>query len=91
MREGVCWNDKRLNNWKDKSVFLENDKDVFDAELYAILEVLGIVKNITQKTRNISRTTFCDLQKALQTIQHPFANKDNQFLRNLIYPKIGNF
>ncbi len=35
-------------------------------------------------------TNFCDLQKALQAIQHPFSHKKNQFLRGQIYYKVGN-
>lgn len=36
----VCWRDKKLGRWKQKSVFLGKGKEVIDAELWAISDAL---------------------------------------------------
>ena len=75
--------------WKDKSVFLAKNKEILDAELWAILEALGVAKKETLNGWNTPITIFCDSQKALKTIQHPPIHQENRFLRSLIYQKTG--
>ncbi len=82
----VRWKDKDHGQWKNNNVFLGKNKRILDAELWAILEALGIARKKIQNTRNTSMTIFCDSQ-GLQTIQHPCAHKKNQFLKSLIYQK----
>lgn len=40
----VCWRDKSLGQWNDKIVFLGKNKEILDAELWAILEALSILR-----------------------------------------------
>ena len=40
----VCWKDNRLSQWKDKSVFLGEKKEILDEELWAILEALDVAR-----------------------------------------------
>lgn len=68
--------------------FLKKNK-IFDAELWAILNALDIATQETLNANNTPMTIFCDLQKALQAIQHP-SYKENWFLRRQIYHKAKN-
>ena len=54
----VCWRDKKLDRWKDKSVFLGKKNKILDAELWAISEDTPI-------------TIFWDSQKALKESSIP--------------------
>ena len=83
----VCWRDKRLDRWKQKSVFLGKNKEILDAELWAISDALVIAIRETSNANNTPITIFCDSQKALQAIQHPPSHKENRFLRGQIYHK----
>ena len=71
-----------------KMCFLKKNK-IFDAELWAILNALDIATQETLNANNTPMTIFCDLQKALQAIQHP-SYKENWFLRRQIYHKAKN-
>lgn len=79
----VCWKDKGTNRWREKIVFLGRNKEVLDAELWAILSALEIARDETFNTSNAPITIFSDSQKDLQEIQHPAAHK-NRFLRGQI-------
>ena len=81
----VCWKDKRSDRWRQKSVFLGRNKEVLDAELWAISNALEIATKETLNTGNTPITIFCDSQKALQAIQRPYFHKENRFLRGQIY------
>ena len=83
----VCWRDKRLGQWKDKSVFLGKVKEILGAELWAILEALCIAEKETQEAENTPVKSFCDSQKALKAIEQPYTPQGNWFLRSLIYQK----
>lgn len=85
----VCWKDKRLGQWKEKSIFLGKNKEILDAELWAILEALGIARKETINDKDMPITIFCDSQKALKTIQQPPSHQENRVLRSLIYQKAG--
>lgn len=80
----VCWKDKGTNRWREKIVFLGRNKEVLDAELWAILSALEIARDETFNTSNAPIAIFSDSQKDLQEIQHPAAHK-NRFLRGQIY------
>ncbi len=82
----VCWEDNLTPWWKEKSVFLEKNKEIVDAELWAILEALDIAHK-TANTRNIPVTIFCGSQKALNAIALPSACQEHRFLRSLIYQR----
>ena len=81
----VCWKDKLLDRWKEKNIFLEKNKEILDAELWAIWKALEISLKETANTKNIPVTVFCDLQKALKEIKRPPSWKENRFLRGMIY------
>lgn len=69
---------------KKKKVFLGNNKEVLNVELWILLEALDIaIKTTNMKITLI--TIFCDLQKALKTIVFFFICQENRFLRILIY------
>lgn len=50
----VSWKDKRLNHWKEKSVFLRKNKEILDAELWAISEALVIATKEMQNSKVLS-------------------------------------
>ncbi len=81
----VCWKDKRLGCWKDKSFFLGKNKEVLDAELWAISEALVVATKEIQNSKDAPITVFCDSQKALKAIQHTPSEKENRYVRDLIY------
>lgn len=83
----VCRRDKGRDQWKDKSVFLGKSKEILDAELWAILEALGITRNETLNARDMPITIFRNSQKALKAIEPPYIHQGNRVLRNLIYQK----
>lgn len=83
----VCRRDKGRDQWKDKSVFLGKSKEILDAELWAILEALGIARNETLNARDMPITIFRNSQKALNAIEPPYIHQGNRVLRNLIYQK----
>ncbi len=43
----VCWKDKSIAKWKERSIFLGNNKEVLDAELWAISEAFKPVRSHT--------------------------------------------
>ena len=55
-----------------KSIFLGGNKEIFDIDLWAILEALDITAKETQNMTNALVTIFCNFQKALRAIEHPF-------------------
>lgn len=84
----VCWKDGARNQWKDQTVFLGKNKEVLDAELWAILKALEVaLKMLNEKDAPV--TIFCDSQPALRAIQSTALCNENRFLRNLIYYKTG--
>ena len=83
----VCWRDRNLDQWKEKSVFLGKNKEILDAELWGILKALEIASKEMANTEDTPVTIFCDSQKALEAIQHSPSYKENRFLRGIIYRK----
>ena len=81
----VCWKDRNTDQWKEKSIFLGKNKEILDAELWAIWKALEIALKEITNTRDIPVTVFCDSQKALDAIKRPPSWKENRFLRGMIY------
>ena len=81
----ICY--QKRNQWKQKSLFLGKNKEILDAELWAISEALDTAIRETSNANNTPITIFCDSQKALTTIRHPPSHKENRFLRVYIYYK----
>lgn len=64
-------------------MFLEKNKKALDVELWAILKALKVVLKILSK-KKILVIIFCNLQKALKTIQSTIFCNKSWFSRNLI-------
>lgn len=71
-------------------MFLKENKETFDVELWAISEALDIAMQETLTANNMLIKIFCDSQKALTTIRQPPSQKENRFLRGQIYHKAKN-
>lgn len=76
----VCWKDKTTGQWKEKSIFLGKNKKTLDAELWAVLEALDIVKR-TANLVNTPITIFCDSEKALKAITLSLPSQITDFKR----------
>ena len=85
----VCWKDKSTSKWKERSIFLGKNKEILDAELWAILEALDIVEKIPAHPITLV-TIFSDSQRTLRAIALPFISQENRFLRSHVYQKIEN-
>ena len=83
----VCWKDMKSKQWRQKSLFLDKNKEILDTELWAISEALDTAIRKTSTAHNTLLTIFCDSQKALTTIRLPPLQKENRFLRAQIYYK----
>lgn len=55
----VCWKDKDFNSWKNASVFLGKNKEIIDAELWAIADGLETARKTTSNNLN----TYYDFQR----------------------------
>lgn len=60
---------KDRNSWKDTSVFSGNNKEIFDAELWAIADALEITRKMTLNNHNTPMKVFSDSQEALTAIR----------------------
>ena len=87
----VCWREKAIDFWKEKSTYLGKNKEILDAELWAILSALDIAAKKTLNAKNAPITIFCDSQKVLRVIEHPPSHRGNRFLRGFIYEKVEKF
>ena len=74
-----------MAKWKEKSTFLEKNKEILDAKLWVILETLDITKKLANFRTLI--TIFSNSQKVLRIIVFPFTSQENRFLRDQIYQK----
>lgn len=59
--------------------FSRKSKEILDAELWAILEALGITRNETLKARDMPITIFRNSQKALKAIEPPYIHQGTGF------------
>lgn len=65
----LSWKDRDLNGWKSTSLFLGKNKEILDAELWAISDGLKMVT--TLNNQNTSVTIFSDSREALTSIRQP--------------------
>ena len=86
----VSWKDKVSNSWKSTAVFLGKNKEILDAELWAIADGLDIARKMTCETENTPITIFSDSQKALTEIRKTNPYTGSPYLRKLIYQRINN-
>lgn len=64
----TCWKDKNLNKLENKSAFLGKNKEIIDAELWAILIGLETSGKITLDTHQTPITSFSDSREALNSL-----------------------
>lgn len=69
-------------------MFLKQNMEIFDTELWEILEALSIGGKMA-KIGSIPIKVFCDLQRTLKAITLLFICQKDQFLRVFIYQKAG--
>ncbi len=69
---------KSTAKWKEKIIFLGKNKEILDAELWAISEALGIAEKMPANSKT-PVTIFSDSQRALRAIGLPFTSQENQF------------
>ena len=84
----VCWREKTRDLWKEKGVFLGKNKEILDAELWAISIALDVAAKETLDA-NAPVTIFCDSQKALKVIGNPSSHKENRFLSSVVNSPSG--
>ena len=84
----VCW--KELDSWKNSSVFLDMNKEITDAELWAIATGLGIAGKITLQSTQTAVTIFSDSRKALNTLGQLSMRTGTPYLRNLLSQKLSD-
>ena len=82
----VYWKDKSATKWKERSIFLGQNKEILNVEVWAISEALEIAKKLTSP-RIWLVTIFSDLQKAFRIIALPCTPQENWYLRSLVYKK----
>ena len=69
-----------------KKHILGKNKEILDAELWAISEALDIAEKIANPRTPV--TILSDSQKALRAIALPFTSQENCFLRSHVYQKM---
>jgi len=79
-----------MYSWKGKSEYLGKNKEIVDAELWAISEALDIADK-SGIGSDIPITIFCDSQKALNAIARPPTCQEYRLLRELIYKRTEDF
>lgn len=84
------WNDKDYNGWKNRSVFLGQNKEIIDAELWAIALGLEIAGKITLNSNQTPTTIFSDSREALTTLCQLSSRTQTPYLRNLIFQKASD-
>ena len=83
----VILRDKSLNKWRETSVFLGKNKEILDAELWAIAIALEAATRETGVNFGAPITVFTDSREALATIQQSFPRTGSPYLRGLIYQR----
>lgn len=83
----ITWRDKNRDEWKEMSVFLGKNKEILDADLWAIAMTLEAAKRETRGNFGAPITVFTDSREALTTIQQVSPRISSPFLRDLIYQR----
>lgn len=86
----ACWKEKDLNKWENKSDFLGKNKDIIDAELWAITIGLETARKLTVNSRPTSVTIFSDSREALTSLGQLSSQARNTYLRSLICQKVSD-
>ena len=81
----VVWLDKMSDKWQEKRQYLGENKDLFDAELWAISDALEISIKKTRNTQPTTVTVFTDLHAAIGKIVNPKVRPGGGARRDLIY------
>ena len=81
----VVWFDIRLNKWQEKRRYLGENKDSFDAELWAISGALELGIKKTRNGNPTMITVFTDSQAAIAKILASKARSGGDAIRALIY------
>ena len=85
----ICWEDKFTGQWKRRSVFLGKNKEIVNANLWAILALDKA--NRTAIVRNILVIIFCDSQKALNAMRFPLLTRNTGFWEILYIKRLQSF
>lgn len=80
----VCWKEEQ-RNWKNSSIFLGINKEIIDAELWAIATRLDAARKITLQSPQTAVTIFSDSREAFNTLGQSSVHTANPYLRNQIY------
>ena len=67
-RVGAAWAWQHNGEWKEDGIFLGTNKEVFDAEVYAICEVVNLLDRREEKEQ--SYVVFSDSQAAIYRVLH---------------------
>ena len=87
----ICWKDKkRLDSWKNCSIFLGMNKEIIDVELWAIATGLDIAGKMTLKCPKTVVTIFSDSREVLNTLGQLSVHTGTPYLRKLICQKLSN-
>lgn len=84
MREPPCAGRTDLNNWEHKSVFPEKNKEIIDAELWAIAIGLETAGKLILNSHPTPVTIFSDSREALTSLGQLSSRARNTYLRSLI-------
>lgn len=64
----MCWKGKERDGWKNSSIFLGKNKEIIDAELWAIAIGLGTAEKVILYSHQTAITIFSDSREALTTL-----------------------
>lgn len=87
-RAAVVWFDKKLNKWQNKQRYLAKNKNLFDVEIWAISDALGLSIKKTRNGNPLIITIFTDSQAAIAKILDPKAGTGGDAIRAPIYKNI---
>ena len=86
----VFWKNKeQLDSWKNSSIFVGINREIIDAELWAIAIGLDIAEKIILKSLETTVTIFGDSRKALNTLGQLSVCTANLYFRKLICQKLS--
>lgn len=83
----VSWKDKDLTHWKVASVFLGKNKEILDAELWAIDNAIKMARKNALNNHVIPIKIFSDSQEALTSILQSISHIGSPYLRDLIHQR----
>ena len=84
----VIWFDIRLNKWQKKRRYLGENKDLFNAELWAISDALELGIKKTRNGNPTMITIFTDIQATIAKIFNSKARSGGDSIRAFIYENV---